>query len=146
MCPSAKCLIEIIITFPPSVNVYTDSGCARQPVICTSTSGGIVQWRNATFSAWSRRQQSLSLSSTEGGLNALATGIADGMVTKHLLRELGYEVALVSHVESQSAKAWASKRGSGRMKHVMKYMFGQDVVQRSKRLLPMSTRSRTKQT
>ena len=45
-----------------------------------------------------------------------------------MLNELGYEVTLVNHVDSQSAKAWASKRGLGRMKHViLKYMFVQDV-------------------
>ena len=53
------------------------------------------------------------------------------MVTKHLLKELGYEVTLVNHVDSQSANAWASKRGLGRMKHIMlKYMFVQDVVEK----------------
>ena len=53
------------------------------------------------------------------------------MVTKHLLQELGHEVILMNHVDSQSAKAWASKRGLGRMTHVMmKYMFVQDVVEK----------------
>ena len=46
------------------------------------------------------------------------------MVPKHLLKELGYEVTLVNHVDNQFTKAWASKRGMGRMKHEMlKYMF-----------------------
>ena len=53
------------------------------------------------------------------------------MVTKHLMQELGHEVTLMNHVDSQSAKAWASKRGLGRMKHVMlKYMLVQDVVEK----------------
>ena len=53
------------------------------------------------------------------------------MVTKHLLQELGHEVILMSHVDCQCAKAWASKRGLGRMKHVMlKYMYVQDVVEK----------------
>ena len=53
------------------------------------------------------------------------------MVTNHLLKELGHEVTLVNHVVSQSAKAWAAKRGLGRMKDVMlKYMFVQDVVEK----------------
>ena len=62
---------------------------------------------------------------------ALTTGIAEGMVTKHLLKELGYEVTPLNRVDSQSAKAWASKRGLGRMKHVMlKYKFEQEVVEK----------------
>ena len=57
----------------------------------------------------------MSLSSAEAELCALTTGIAEGMVTKHLLHELGHEVILMNHVDSQSAKAWASKRGLGRI-------------------------------
>ena len=57
--PSAKSLIEII---SPSkfVNVYTDSDWARQATTCKSTSGGVVQWGNATLTAWSRTQQTVS--------------------------------------------------------------------------------------
>ena len=128
--PSAKCLIEIV-TPPKFVNVYTDSDWASQATSCISTSGGVVQWRNATLTAWSRTQQTVSLSSAEAEFYALTTGIAEGMVTNHLLQELGHEVIPMNHVNSQSAKAWASKRGLGRMKHVMlKYMFVQDVVEK----------------
>ena len=53
------------------------------------------------------------------------------MLTKHLLQELGHEVIFMNHVDSQSAKAWASKRGLGRMKHVMlKYIYVQNVVEK----------------
>ena len=53
------------------------------------------------------------------------------MVTKHLLQELGHKVILMNHVDSQSVKAWASKRGLGRMKYVMlKYMYVQDAVEK----------------
>ena len=80
---------------------------------------------------WSRTQQSVSMSSAEAELYALTTGISEGMVTKHLNKGLGYEGTLVNHVDNQSAKAWASKRGLGRMKYVMlKYMFVQDVVEK----------------
>ena len=74
----------------------------------------------------------MSLSSAEEELHALTTGIAEGMVTKHFLQELGHEVTLMNHVDSQSAKAWASRRGLERMKHVMlnEHMFVQDVVQK----------------
>ena len=81
------------------------------------------------LTAWSRTQQTVSLSSVEAEFFALTTGFAEGMVTKHLLQELGHEVILMNHVDSQSAKAWASRRGLGRMKHVMlKYMYVQDVL------------------
>ena len=116
--PTAKCLIEIN-NFLPFVNVYTDSDWARQNQTCKSTSGGVTQWGSMTLSAWSRKLQSVSLSSAEAESYALTPGIHERMVTKRLLKELGYEVTFVNHVDSQSVKAWASKRGLGRMKHVM---------------------------
>ena len=37
----------------------------------------------------------------------------------------------MNHVDSQSAKAWASKRGLGRMKHVMlEFLYVQDVAEK----------------
>ena len=130
--PSAKSLIEIV-TLPKNVNVHTDSDWAGQAATCRSTSGGVVQWENATLTAWSRTQQTVSLSSAEAELYALTTGVAEGMVTKRLLQELGHEVILMRHVGSQSAKAWASKRRLGRM---LKYMFVQDVVEKKLTNLP----------
>ena len=110
----------------PSNNVH---GWAGQATTCTS--GGVAQWRNATLTAWSRTQQTVSLSSAEAESYAMTTGVAEGMVTKHLLQELGREVILTKHLDSQSAKAWASKRGLGRMKHVMlECMYVQDVVEK----------------
>ena len=41
------------------------------------------------------------------------------------------KLILMNHVYSQPAEAWASKRGLGRMKHVMlKYMYVQDAVEK----------------
>ena len=62
--PSAKCLIEIV-TLPKFVNVFTDSDWAGQPTTYKSTSGGVVQWRNAALTAWSRTRQTASLNSAE---------------------------------------------------------------------------------
>ena len=65
------------------VNVYTDSAWAGRATTCKSTSGGVVQWGTATLTAWSRTQQTVSLSSAEAELFALTTRVAEGMVTKH---------------------------------------------------------------
>ena len=84
---SAKSLMESV-TPPKFVNVYTDSDWASQATTCKSTNGGVVQWRNATLTAWPRTQQTESKSSVEAEKNDLTTGIAEGMVTKHLSQEL----------------------------------------------------------
>ena len=53
----------------------------------------------------SKTQQTISLSSAEAELYALTTGLAEGMVTKHLLQELDHEIILMNHADTQSAKA-----------------------------------------
>ena len=87
------------------MNVHTDSDWAGQATTCQSTSGGVVQWVNATLTAWSRTQQTVSLSSAEAELYALTTGVAEGMVTKHLLQELGHEVILMNHCRQSICKS-----------------------------------------
>ena len=115
-----------IITPSEFVNVYTDSDWAGQATTCKSTSGGVVQWGNATLTAWSRTQQTVSLSSAEAELYTLTTGVAEGMVTKHLLQELGHEVILIVSLQKHG-----HPRGLGRMKNVMlKYMYVQVVVEK----------------
>ena len=99
--------------------MYTDNAWAGQATKCKSTIGGVLQWRNATLTPWSRTQETVSLSSAEAESFALTTGVAEGMVTEHLFQVLGHAVILMNHVDSQYATAWASKRGLGRKKHVM---------------------------
>ena len=82
----------------------------RQRLGRPSTSDEVVQWRHATLTAWSRTQQTVSLSSAEAELYALTIGVTEGMVTKHLWQELRHDVILMNFVDSQSAKAWAYPR------------------------------------
>ena len=88
---------------------------------------------SATFSVWSRTRQPEFCRSRiirPDNWNFRRDG------DEAPLDELGYEVTLVNHVDSQSAKAWTCKRGLGRMKHVMlKYMFVQDVVEKKQTTL-----------
>ena len=129
--PSAKSLIEIIT--PPEVRERvhrTAIGQAKQQraeAQVAELCSGETQHSQHSH----EHCKTVSLSSAEAVLYALTTGVAERMVTKHLLQELGHEVILMNHVDSQSAKAWASKRGLGRMKHAMlKYMYVQDVVEK----------------
>ena len=61
-------------TFQVSERVYRQR-LAGQATTCKSTSGGVVQWGNATLTEWSRTQQTVSLSSAEAELFALTTGV-----------------------------------------------------------------------
>ena len=74
---------------PKFVNVYTDSDWASQPTTWKSTSGGVVEWGNATLTAWSRTQQTVSLSSAEAKLYALTTGMAESQWCRTVLEMKG---------------------------------------------------------
>ena len=126
--PDVRSHIEVM-ALPSDVVVHTDSDWGGQAGTRKSTSGGTVSWGDCILSGWSRTQPSVSLSSCEAEMYALTIGIAEGLLAKHLLQELGLKCDLRNHVDSVSAKAWVSKRGLGRMKHVeLRYMFIQDVV------------------
>ena len=56
----------------------------RQRLGRPSTSDEVVQLRSATLTAWSRTQQTVSLSSAEAEFFALTIRVIGGMVTKHL--------------------------------------------------------------
>ena len=100
--PRTKNLIEII-TFPQSMNVYTDSDWEGQSMTCKTH-------KRCSFAVGERNAFWM-----EAELFVLTTGIAEGMGTKHLSKE-GNEVTLVNHVDSHCAKAWASKQGLGLMR------------------------------
>ena len=127
----SKCEVSDRSLQVPAVReVYTVNGQVT-PRLCKSTSSRVVQWGSTTLQAWSRTQQSVSLRSFEAELFAQTTGIAEGMVTKHLVSELGYSVALVNHVDSQ-AKACPYQGGLGRMKRILrKHMCAQDSVEQN---------------
>ena len=78
--PSAKSLIEIIAPSQVRERVY------RQRLGRTSYNVQEHKWRSCAV---------VKLSSAEAELYALTTGVAEGMVTKHLLQELGHEVILM---------------------------------------------------
>ena len=121
----------------PDRNHYTFEVCERvyrQRLGRTSNNVQEHKWRSCAVgkcNTHSMVKNTVSLSSAEAELYALTTRVAEGMVTKHVLQELGHEVILMNHVDSQSSKAWASKRGLGRVKHVMlMYMYVQNVVEK----------------
>ena len=84
-----------------------------------------VKWGSETLATWSRTQQSGSLNFAEAEFYAWTTGVAEGQVTKHLLREFGHEQCWQSLFRSMG------KSRLGNVKHViLKCMYVQDVVEK----------------
>ena len=113
--PNANYQIEII-KIPQSVNVHTDRDWASQPqpariqasVLCNGKRNPLCMVTNTAVSEPELRRSGIGC---PDNWNCRRHG------DEHSLKELGREVTLVNHVNSQSAKALASMRGLGRMKH-----------------------------
>ena len=100
------------------LKVYVDSdwaGCLRTR---RSTSGGLAMLGRHPLRTWASTQQVVATSSAEAELYSAAEGASRGLGLQSMLGELGVQVALTVWTDSSSAKAYASTRGLGRMRHV----------------------------
>ena len=89
--PNAKCQIEIVT--PPEVREHVHN----QRLGKSTNDMQKCKWRSCSFGKQNFHSMVMNtakqcLSSSEAELHALTTGVAEGMVTKHLLQELGHEV------------------------------------------------------
>ena len=67
---------------------------------------------------WSTTQPVVAMSSAEAELYSMTEGASRGLDFQSMLREMGVEAAMTVLTDASSAKAFASTRGLGRMRHV----------------------------
>ena len=127
--------------------VYTDSDWAGNTVTRKSTSGGILMLGTHCMKTWSVTQDPLALSSCEAEYYAIVEGVMEaaakglGAVVEGATRALGLQASarelgiMVDDIvvdvatDSSSAKSFASRRGSGRIRHVeVKWLWLQRAV------------------
>jgi hypothetical protein len=100
------------------LHVYSDSdwaGCLRTR---KSTSGGIATLYGAAVKTWSSTQATLATSSGEAEFYAAARAAAEGLGIKAIMEDMGYEVDVIVHVDSTSAKSISSRAGLGKVRHM----------------------------
>ena len=127
--------------------VYTDSDWAGDVATRKSTSGGVLMLGAHCVKTWSVTQDPLALSSCEAEYYAIVEGAMEaaakrlGAVVEGATRAIGLQTsakelgivaddAVVELVtDSSSAKSFASRRGSGRIRHVeVKWLWLQRAV------------------
>lgn len=114
---------------------YADADWGNDVNDRKSISGYVFKVFNCTVSWCSRKQQSVSLSSTEAEYVALCNAACEGIWLKELLEELGVTVETVKIFEDNQAciKIAEEPREHKRMKHIdIKYNFIRDAVQLGK--------------
>lgn len=116
----------------PVLEVYSDSDWANDLVDRRSVTGCIFKLFGCTISWITRKQHTVSLSSTEAELSALCTAACHTLWLIRLLRDLGQKIdePIVVHEDNQSTIRIAEDcRDHGRLKHVdTKYHFLKDLI------------------
>ena len=78
---------------------------------------------------WSSTQPVIALSSGEAEYYAMIDAATRTMGLQASMKELGTKVELVMHTDSSAAKAFASRRGAGKIRHVeVKVLWLQEAV------------------
>ena len=112
------------------LEIFVDSdwaGCMRTR---RSTSSGLIKLGKHTLKTWSVTQAIVAMSSAEAELYAMTEGATRGIGLKTMIGELGVIVQFVElYTDSAAAKSFASRRGTGRMRHIeVKELWLQEAV------------------
>ena len=110
--------------------VWTDSDWAGDVGSRRSTSGGIIEFRGAILSHWSKSQSNVALSSAEAELNATVKGLSELIGLYHLIEETQRTtVKLVLRTDASACKGMLLRHGAGKVKHLsVKQLWAQECV------------------
>lgn len=115
------------------LEVYSDADWANDVIDRRSVTGCIFKVYGCTVSWITRKQKTVSLSSTEAELSALCTAACHALWMIRVLHDLGQETTkpVVIHEDNQSTIRIAEDcRDHGRLKHVdTKHHFLKDLIQ-----------------
>ena len=101
-----------------TIDVFSDSewaGCVRT---WRSTSGGVVTVGGSAIKRWSLTQATVTLSSGEAEYLALVKAACEGIGIQALARDLGWEMRLIIHVDSSTARSIANRTGVGKLRDI----------------------------
>ena len=107
----------------------TDTDWAGCQTTRKSTSAGAVFWGDFLLMSYARTQSVISQSSPEAELYGCVSVAAELLYLQGLMHDMGIEVNLRIDTDASSAKAMASRRGVGKVRHIMvKYLWLQALV------------------
>lgn len=117
------------------LEVYSDADWANDLIDRRSVTGCVFKLYGCTVSWTTRKQNTVSLSSTEAELAALVTAACHTLWTKRCLQDLGLQpdgpITILEDNQS-TIRIVEDARDHGRLKHVdTKYQFMRELIQRS---------------
>lgn len=106
-----------------------DSDHASDRMSRKSTTGMVVRLNDHVIKTSSNLQTSIGLNVSEAEYYALVHGAAHGLGLRSYFADLGLPMDIVVQSDSNAAKAFASRRGLGKQRHVMtRYLWLQERV------------------
>jgi hypothetical protein len=100
------------------VDVFSDSDWASDKRTRKSTSGGVAVISGGAIKHWSSTQGTIALSVGEAEYYAMIKAAAEGLGLVALGMDMGFDFKLRLWVDSNAAKAIASRLGLGRVRHM----------------------------
>ena len=115
--------------FCSTITCMVDSDHAADRMTRKSTTGMVVRLGAHTIKSTSNLQTSVGLNVSEAEYYALVHGAAHGLGLRSYFADLGLEMDVVIQSDSNAARAFASRRGLGKQRHVMtRYLWLQERV------------------
>ncbi|XP_062533348.1 uncharacterized protein LOC134202336 [Armigeres subalbatus] len=111
---------------------FCDADWANKVVDRRSVTGYVFKVFGCTVACGTRKQPTISLSSTEAELIALCVAVCEGMWLKRLIEELGHNISTVPYYEDNQStiKVVCEPKARSRLKHIdVKHRFVSDLVQ-----------------
>ena len=109
------------------IEVSSDSDWAGDKRTRKSTSGGVAVISGGAIKHWGSTQGTIALSVGEAEYYAMIKAAAEGLGLAALGKDMGFDFKLRLWVDSNAAKAIASRLGLGRVRHMeVKYLWAQE--------------------
>ena len=103
----------------PTITCMVDSDHAADRITRKSTTGMVVRIGAHTIKPASNLQTSVGLNVSEAEYYALVHGAAHGLGLRSYFADLGLDMDVIIQSDSNAARAFASRRGLGKQRHVM---------------------------
>ena len=112
-----------------TLHIYSDADWAGDPSTRRSATGFVAMLAGACIRSASTTQTIIGLSSCESEFYALCRATASGIGIQSNLADLGISVNLLVWSDASAARAVASRRGLGKVRHLhTRFLWLQDII------------------
>ena len=105
-------------SWPSTMSVYVDSNWAGCLLTRRSTTGVCIVHGSHLLRSFSRTQANIALSSAEAELYAMVCAASEGLGSRAMCRDFGYDTGVMIYVDASAAIGVAQRKGLGKLRHL----------------------------